>query len=209
MFGSKLFIYTKKFFEGIIKHSSKNSFINGFFCHFNVFIFRYNMKFSLRTQGIQKSQIGKKQEDSSIENNTARQAQVHSVERSRFIPILVSKSTKIKPSIRSRDMKSQDISVRNTRDLSALSNTSSAKLTSVTSTQFISNPQNSNIFSSSNSVELLKQVKKKVLSSLKSASPQKSATKFAKKPGKFENLNTKESSRGKEGSKQKLENFRI
>ena len=141
------------------------------------------MKISLRMQGIQRNLLNQKHDDSSPENISSRNHQYRSVERNKFVPVLVNKNT-IRRSTKSSQLKTQDTPLRSLREVSPLGTSSTFQLGSVTSSQFFKNPKSSTPLVSSNSLEVIKPVKKIIESSIKNASTRKQKIKSPKKIAK-------------------------
>lgn len=159
------------------------------------------MNISLRMQAIQKYLLSKKQEDPTEDNLSSRNPQFRTIDSTKYTPVLTSKSTERNSKVKSRDIKSRDISSRVTRDVSPISHTSAAKLSSTSSSQIFKKLNRRAPLGNSNSVEIIKPAAKLVEKAAKIKTPQKNLTRSPKKVPKAsvtEISMTRESSRTRE-----------
>lgn len=140
---------------------------------------------SLRMQGIQKHFPISKREDTTPDYAFNRKPRYNSVDKIKFTPILVSKNNIPNSQIKSRYLKSQDITNKNLREPSPIScNHSVRPFDSVTASKFFRSQKDQSPLASSNSLDVIKSFKKNSQTLSKNISPRKMIAKSPKKLGR-------------------------
>lgn len=118
------------------------------------------MNTSLRMQAIQKYLLSKKTEEPGEESMSARNPQFKTIDTSKYTPILVSKSSLRQAEMKTKTLKSRDVSTRVTREVSPISHSTLNRLTSTTSSQIFKKLNRKTHLASSSSVDMFKPVSK-------------------------------------------------